>query len=71
MDGAVFPFDNDLAQAREEHENRASRHMPAAELPLSPSSYIEIELVSATVRVHGLVDAKMLGVVLDCLARRT
>jgi transposase len=43
----------------------------APELPLSPSSYIEIGLVSATVRVYGLVDAKVLGVVLDCLARRT
>jgi transposase-like protein len=43
---------------------------PAAELPLSPSSYIEIGLGSATVRVYGLVDAKMLGLVLDCLARR-
>jgi hypothetical protein len=43
---------------------------PAAGLPLSSSSYIEIGLVSVTVRVYGLVDAKTLGVVLDCLARR-
>jgi transposase len=40
------------------------------EPPLSPSSYIEIGVESAIVRVYGWVDAKMLGVVLDCLARR-
>jgi transposase len=38
--------------------------------PVSADSYIEITLPAAAVRVHGTVDAQVLGVVLDCLAQR-
>jgi len=45
--------------------------MPRAPRPtVSTDSYIEITLPTATVRVHGAVDARVLGVVLDCLAPR-
>lgn len=45
--------------------------MPRAPRPtVSTDSCIEITLPTATVRVHGAVDARVLGVVLDCLAQR-
>ena len=37
---------------------------------ISPDSYIEITFAAATIRVCGAVDARVLGVVLDCLAQR-
>ena len=37
---------------------------------LSSDSCIEIICAAATIRVHGSVDARVLGVVLDCLAQR-
>ena len=37
---------------------------------LSSDSCIEITFMAATIRLHGAVDARVLGVVLDCLAQR-
>jgi hypothetical protein len=39
--------------------------------PTFSESYIEITLSAATIRVRGTVDAAVLGVVLDCLGRRS
>jgi hypothetical protein len=33
-------------------------------------AFIEITFMGATIRVRGAVDARVLGVVLDCLAQR-
>jgi transposase-like protein len=45
--------------------------MPSATRPsISADPYIEITFAAATIRVHGAVDARVLGVVLDCLAQR-
>jgi transposase-like protein len=38
--------------------------------PPSTDCCIEISFMGATIRVRGLVDARALGVVLDCLAQR-
>ncbi len=38
--------------------------------PASTEGYIEISFRAATIRVRGPVDARALGTVLDCLARR-
>ena len=43
---------------------RATRAAPGSD------SYIEITFAAATIRVRGTVDARVLGVVLDCLAQR-
>jgi transposase-like protein len=44
---------------------------PAATLRVrSSDSCIEISFMGATIRVHGLVDARTLRAVLDCLAQR-
>jgi transposase-like protein len=48
-----------------EPPTRAKPARSAADHPL-----IEIEVDGATIRVHGLVDAAQLGVVLDCARRR-
>jgi transposase len=42
----------------------------ATRTSISPDSYVEIIFVAATIRVHGAVDARVLSVVLDCLAQR-
>jgi transposase len=39
--------------------------------PTFSESYIEITLSAATIRVRGTVDAAVLGVVLECLGRRS
>jgi len=45
--------------------------MPSAARTSSGSeSYIEITFAATTIRVRGAVDARVLGVVLDCLAQR-
>jgi transposase len=45
--------------------------MPSANrTSISADSYIEISFAAATIRVRGAVDARVLGVVLDCLAQR-
>jgi transposase-like protein len=45
--------------------------VPAATLRMPPSdSSIEIGFMGATIRVRGVVDAKTLRTVLDCLAQR-
>jgi transposase len=38
--------------------------------PMNAASFIELEFAAARIRVHGAVDARALGVVLDCLAQR-
>jgi transposase len=46
--------------------------MPSsARVSHSSDSYIEITFAAATLRVRGAVDARVLNVVLDCLAQRT
>lgn len=42
----------------------------AARGTMSAPSFIEMEFAAARIRVHGAVDARALGVVLDCLAQR-
>jgi transposase-like protein len=42
----------------------------APRTPMSAPSFIEMEFAAARIRVHGAVDARALGVVLDCLAQR-
>ena len=37
---------------------------------MSTPSFIELEFAATRIRVHGAVDARALGVVLDCLAQR-
>src|ERR1017187_4493432 len=45
--------------------------MPSSTRPaISSDSCIEISFAAATIRVRGAVDARVLGVVLDCLAQR-
>jgi transposase-like protein len=45
--------------------------MPSSTRPaISSDSCIEITIATATIRVRGAVDARVLGVVLDCLAQR-
>jgi transposase len=44
---------------------------PAAARPsVNAEGFIEISFMGATIRVRGAVDARVLGVVLDCLAQR-
>jgi len=44
---------------------------PAAARPsVNSEGFIEISFMGATIRVRGAVDARVLGVVLDCLAQR-
>jgi transposase len=48
-----------------------TRSMPSSTRPaISSDSCIEINFAAATIRVRGAVDARVLGVVLDCLAQR-
>lgn len=48
-----------------------STPMPRAKRAvLSADSHIEITFSGARIRVHGEVDARVLNIVLDCLARR-
>jgi hypothetical protein len=48
-----------------------TRSMPSSTRPaISLDSCIEITFAAATIRVCGAVDARVLGVVLDCLAQR-
>jgi len=46
--------------------SRAAAARPA----MSTEAFIEITFMGATIRVRGVVDARVLGVVLDCLAQR-
>jgi transposase len=48
-----------------------NRSTPATlRVPPSTDCCIEFSFMGATIRVRGLVDARALGVVLDCLAQR-
>jgi len=48
-----------------------STSRPAAVRPaVSTEAFIEITFMGATIRVRGAVDARVLGVVFDCLAQR-
>lgn len=48
-----------------------STPMPRSTRPsVSADSYIEITFAAATIRLRGSVDARVLGLVLDCLAQR-
>lgn len=42
----------------------------SARPPVNAEAFIEITFMGATIRLRGAVDARALGVVLDCLAQR-